>query len=135
MAKELNPPVQKAIEQIKATCAGHAVDVDPDGEGGAFVRVGTLSFGATYEPNLGWVAFRIAFNYPHGDIYPHNLPGDLERRDKKPLGEGFSKTIMQMGKFAGPATQVSRRSKQWKASLDTAALKLFKVLDWIRSRP
>lgn len=135
MQKELNPPVQKAIAQLTATFVGHALDVDPDDEGGAFVRVDGLTFGATYEPSVGWVAFRIAFNYPHGDIYPHFLPGELERRDKKALVDPFTKTTMKLGKFVGPATQLSRRSNGWKPAVDTAALKLLKVLDWMRTQP
>jgi hypothetical protein len=135
MQMDINPSVQKGIDQIKATFSGHAVDVDPDGEGGAFVRVNALVFGAVYEPGSGWVAFPIAFNYPHGDVYPHFVPGELARCDKKALGEGFTKTEMKLGKFVGPATQLSRRSNQWKPAVDTAALKLLKVLDFIGSRP
>jgi hypothetical protein len=33
---------------------------------------------------------------------------------------------------AEPATAVSRRANRWNAAVDTAAIKLTRVLDWIR---
>ena len=130
----MKPDVQQAIVEIKSEFPGHAVEAHPDGEGGAFVRVNTLSFGPAYKPDVGWVTFRIGFNYPHADVYPHYVLAELERHDGRPLGEAFNKQNMQMGPFTGSATMVSRRSKRWNPAQDTAALKLAKVLDWIRSR-
>ena len=42
---------------------------------------------------------------------------------------------MKLGPFTGAATMVSRKSNRWNPAQDTAALKLAKVLDWIRTRP
>lgn len=130
----MNPPVEQAIDEIRKAFPGCAVDIESDGAGGAFVRVHRLSFGPLYEPEIGWVAFHIPFNCPHPDIYPHWLPDELRRKDDKPLGEAFHKREMQLGTFNGPATMVSRRSTKWNPAHDTAALKLAKILDWIRSR-
>ena len=133
MTLPMNPPVQRAIDQIRATFVDYALDIDADGQGGAFVRVNGLVFGPAFSPNVGWIAFHIVFNTPHADVYPHYLPPEFKRADDKPLGEGFQKKEMKLGRFTGPATMVSRRSKRWTPAHDTAALKLLKVLDWIRA--
>lgn len=131
----MNQLVQQAVQEVEAAFPDHAVETAPDGEGGAFVRVSQLSFGDAYEPDHGWVTFRIMYTHPHADIYPHYLPSGLARRDSKPLGEAFHIQNMDLGPFKGPATMVSRRSNRWNPARDTAALKLAKILDWIRSRP
>lgn len=126
--------VLEAIDEIKAAFPGHQVEVAEDGDGGAFVRVHDLDYGDQYEPKRGPVTFHIVYTYPNADIYPHVLIGGVARTDKKPLGEGFQQKPMELGPFKGDATMVSRRSNHWDASRDTAAIKLVKVLDWIRSR-
>jgi hypothetical protein len=128
--------VAQAIREIEADYPGHAVEAYPDAEGGAYVRVHALPFGDKYEPNAGWVAFRIVYSYPVADVYPHYLLAGLRRRDGKPLGEAFSAPVMDLGgKFKGPSTMVSRKSNKWNASRDTASTKLHMVLEWIRNRP
>ncbi|HEY0512947.1 MAG TPA: hypothetical protein VGH73_13640 [Thermoanaerobaculia bacterium] len=127
--------VEQAINEIKAAFPGHTIEAVDDGQGGAFVRAGEVLFGNQYDPSCGWIAFSIGHTYPHADIYPHYLPGVLQRHDNKNLGEGFHKQQMALGPFSGAATMVSRRSNRWNSGIDTAALKLAKVLDWIRSRP
>jgi hypothetical protein len=131
----MHPPVKLAVADLETAFAGHAVEAVSDGEGGAFVRLADLSFGEQYEPSAGWVVFRITHAHPSCDIYPHYLPEALRRRDGKPLGEAFHKQEMKLGPFTGNATMISRRSNKWNPALDTAGLKLAKVLDWIRSRP
>ncbi len=129
----MKPAVQEAIDEIKAAFPGHEVEVADDDDGGAFVRVHDLDYGDLYEPSRGSVTFHIVYTYPDADIYPHVLFGGVTRTDKKPLGEGFHQKHMELGPFKGDATMVSRRSNHWDASRDTAAIKLIKVLDWIRS--
>lgn len=124
--------VAQAIEEIRAAFQGHAVESDEDSDGGAFVRVHETSFGEQMQPKIGWVTFHIVYTYPAADIYPHFVPGDLRRLDGQQLGEGFHAKEMKLGRFQGPATMVSRRSKRWDPAIDTAAIKLAKVLDWIR---
>lgn len=132
----MHPLVQSAIDELTSAFPGHRVESVEDGEGGAFVRVHALPFGDQYSPATGWVTFRLLHTYPHADVYPHHLPPDLSRRDGRPLGEGFhAQHPMQFGSFTGPSTMVSRRTKKWVAGQDTAALKLRKVLDFVRTRP
>jgi hypothetical protein len=100
MTTPMNPSVKQAVEEVKAALAPHAVNAVEDDEGGAFVQVQDLSFGDRYEPASGWMAFRIMYNYPHADIYPHYVTADLKRRDGKELGEGFSRQEMALGRWA-----------------------------------
>jgi len=130
----MHTAVAQAVVEIEAAFPDHRVEHVPDGEGGAFVRVHELPLGDAYLPCSGWVTFRITHAYPHADIYPHYLPDGLQRRDGKALGEGFHKQQMQLGPFTGAATMVSRKSYRWNPAHDTAAIKLAKLLDWIRTR-
>jgi hypothetical protein len=90
-----------------------------------------LSLGEKYAPSASWVGFAIGFQYPASDVYPHFVRSDLARVDGRPLGEAMTTGHTWN---AGPAVQVSRRSHKWDRSADTAAIKLAKVLEWIRSR-
>ena len=133
--RTVKPEINQAIEEIRSAFPDHALDVEPDDDGGAFVKVCALSIGVQYEPDSSWVAFRITFQYPFADIYPHFLAPSLRRKDNQPLGEGFH--LNHQWEYPGgrePATMVSRRSNRRDPASETAALKLAKVLDWIRSR-
>jgi len=126
----MTPEVQAAIEEIKATFPHHRVEVDDEAQGGAFVVVRDLDVGPTYEPNSTWIGFQIGFQYPYGDIYPLFIDAAVRRSNHQPLGEGFSGSTWR----ERPATMISRRTQRWNPVEDTAALKLAKVLDWLRTQ-
>ena len=133
MALEGNytPAVRRALENLERAFPGYRITVQEDGEGGANVIMEDLELGPPYEQATSWVGFRIGFQYPYADVYPHFVREDLKRLDGKPLGEGMSP-----GSFLGkPAVQISRRSNNLNAAAQTAALKLLKVLEWLRTRP
>jgi hypothetical protein len=122
--------VVTAIDELEAAYPGVAVAHREDDEGGAFVIVDLVLLGPPYVQATTWVGFHIPFNYPFADIYPHFVRGDLARLDGQALGEGTSG-----GTFEGrPAIQLSRRSPRRDAGIDTAVLKLDRVLGWLRSR-
>ncbi len=128
----MNPEVATAIEEIRAKFAGHTIIVREDSDGGAFVIVEGVDPGPLYVQRETWIGFRITFQYPSADVYPHFVRGDLSRVDGKPLGEGTSPNQ----KFEErPAVQLSRRSNRLNPATDTALRKLFKVLEWLRTRP
>ena len=78
-----------------------------------------------------WIGFHITFQYPYADVYPHFTNADLARSNGTGLGEGFGS-----GSFQGrSAMQISRRSNRLNPQTDTAALKLLKVVRWMKSRP
>lgn len=126
----LKTSVQRAIEEIVASFAGHKVDVTEDGQGGARVGVHDLHVGDQYAAPTSQVAFALTFQYPEADVYPHFVVPRMTRADGSPLGPSFSDS--SWGDAA--ATQVSRRSNNRIQDLETAVIKLLKVLAWIRSR-
>ena len=130
----MNQAVSVAIDEIRATFTGHQVDVEPDDQGGAFVEVHAVSIGERYTETHSWFGFRITFQYPHADVYPHYCVPGLSRRDGKALSPGIHLNHpWQTPTQITPATMLSRRSKRLDPNFDTAATKLLKVVDWLRS--
>ena len=124
------PGVAQAIDEIRCTFEGCGVEVEEDGSGGAFVVVTAISLGSPYVQAEIWIGFQITFQYPYADVYPHFTNADLARSNGAGLGEGFGS-----GSFQGrPAMQISRRSNRLNPQTDTAALKLLKVVRWMKSR-
>jgi hypothetical protein len=128
----MTPDIKAAVDEIAAAFPTGSVDAVEDGQGGAFVTVRDVPLqGSPYQQAATWVSFQITHTYPYADVYPHFVRHDLSRADGKPLGDGTS-----MGNFRGqPAIQISRRSNRFDPTTDTALLKLFKVLRWLKSRP
>jgi hypothetical protein len=125
----LTPEVSLAVDQLRESFPASRIDVEPDGEGGARVKVCDIDLGGKYTPQTSWCAFVIPFQYPRADVYPHFIDSSVKRADGQPFGPGI-----QMTTWANiSAIQVSRRSNHWDPSIDTAALKLAKVLEWLRS--
>jgi hypothetical protein len=123
--------VQNAVRDIRFSFSGCAVTAKEDGEGGAIVIVYGVSLqDSPYEQDQTWVGFHITHTYPYADVYPHFVRADLKRKDGKPLGEGTSVGTFQ----ENSALQLSRKSNHLNPATDTAALKLHKVLRWLRSR-
>lgn len=127
----LKPAVERATEQIRAVFSGIPVIVREDGEGGAYIIVEEVDPGPPYEQRTTWIGFRITFQYPYADTYPHFVRGDLARADKGALGEGMSQNHTFEGRGA---VQISRRSNHLDPTTETALLKLEKVLTWLASR-
>lgn len=126
----MTPEVAEAIDEIRASFPEATVSIREDGEGGAFVILDPVDPGANYLQRETWIGFRITFQYPYADVYPHFVGGDLARSDGAPLGDGMSATSFE----GRPAIQISRRSNRIDATTDTAVIKLLKVLKWLASR-
>jgi hypothetical protein len=124
------PAVRRALEELERAFPDSSLTAEEDGEGGANVVLDGIELGHPYDQPETWVGFKIGFQYPYADVYPHFVRHDLKRSDNKPLGEGMS-----AGSFLGkPAIQISRRSNNLDSSKQTATLKLVKVLEWLRTR-
>lgn len=127
---EVLPAVAQAIDEIRCTFEGCGVETDADGSGGAFVTVTGIRIGRPYAQEAVWIGFLITFQYPYADVYPHFTTAELTRLNGGGLGEGFG-----LGSFRGrPAMQISRRSNRLNPQTDTAALKLLKVVRWMKTR-
>ena len=123
------PGVAKAIEEIRGTFDPCPVEAVPDGAGGATVVVRDIRMGPPYAQARVWIGFQITFQYPYADVYPHFTNADLSRSDRGGLGGGFGTAT-----FRGqPAIQISRRSNRLNPETDTAALKLLKVIRWMKT--
>src|SRR5262249_21692732 len=116
---------------IRSSFADCNVEAEPDGGGGAYVTVNGVSLGAPYAQQKIWVGFQITFQYPYADVYPHFTCAELSRTDGRSLGEGIGAANWR----GRAATQLSRRSNRLNPATDTAALKLLKVLQWLRTHP
>src|SRR4051812_11076502 len=102
----LTEEVAGAIAEIEATFGGTSVEIEEDGEGGAYIVVDPVDPGERYEQRETWIGFQITFQYPYSDVYPHFVRGDLQRTNGQPMGDGTSP-----GNWRGrPAVQISRRS-------------------------
>lgn len=122
------PAVAKAIEEIRCTFGHSVVEAEPDGSGGAVVVVRGIPMGCPYVQAEVWIGFQITFQYPYADVYPHFTNADLARSDTGGLAGGFGTAT-----FRGqPAIQISRRSNRLNPETDTAALKLLKVIRWMK---
>lgn len=125
------PEILRALAAIKTNFPECTQVVREDGEGGAYVILEDVPLGSPYSQSTTWVGFRITFQYPYSDVYPHFVRGDLSRADGKGLGEATSASTFENR----AAIQVSRRSNKLNPAVDTALLKLLKVLQWLKSRP
>lgn len=127
----MTPEVQQAISELRETWPASEITVKPDPQGGALVIVETVALFPPYSQESTWVGFLLSFQYPYADVYPHFVRGDLSRSDGKTLGEAMTATT-----FDGrPAIQISRRSNRHEPAFQTAAIKLHKILEWLRTRP
>ena len=128
----MNDLVQGAVEQIRIAFEDHRLEVQEDGQGGAFMLIEDVDVGEIYAPQTTWIGFRITFQYPNADVYPHFVRSDLLRKDGRPLGDGIGAGHQFLGRAA---LQVSRRSNRLNPATDTALLKLMKVLKWLQTHP
>lgn len=130
--------VRKAIDEIAARYPGHQIRICEDGQGGAYVIVDELQLGDRYAPPTSWIGLHITCLHPEPDIYPFFLSGDVRYVGDGPTPNGgYPEAISPGHKMPGfdlPAIQVSRRSNGWNPRRDTAAAKLARILDWIRSQ-
>lgn len=126
----MTPEVQRAIAEIEQTFSGHPIEVEVEAQGGAYVIVHDLPLGEQYLPSTSWLGFTISYMYPHADVYPHYLDASLRRVDGLVQGAGLQFPVNWRNR---QVIQVSRRSNRWNATIDTAATKLSKVLEWLRN--
>lgn len=135
----VTPEIEAAIAEIQEQHPDSSVTFVPDGDGGAFVSIDKVPLGAQYSQSKTWIKFHITVNYPVSDVYPHFIDPavriiDSAHGENTPMGEGSSAGNFQ---FAGKplhAIQVSRKSNHLNPVVDTAALKLTKVLHWLETR-
>jgi len=127
----MTPEVANAIEEIRKAVPDCPLVAREDGEGGAYVIIDGVPLGPPYVQETTWAGFHITFQYPYSDVYPLFVRGDLSRLDGRPLGDATSQTTYEQR----PAIQLSRRSNKRNPEIDTALVKLNKVMHWLLARP
>ena len=127
----MTPEVKKAVEEIKALFSKNKVEFEVVSDGGARVIVHGIQLTDTYIPQTTWIGFIIGFQYPRADVYPHHIDHTVKRADGNQLGQGFSEKMKWQEQ---DCIQVSRKSNKLDPSVDTAATKLAKVIEWINSK-
>lgn len=125
----MTPEVAAAVDEIKAAFPNATVEVKEEGDA-VVVFLDPIDPGEPYKQRESWIGFRITFQYPYSDVYPHFVRGDLSRVDGAGLGEGMSMTTLE----GRSAVQISRRSNRLDPTTDTALIKIHKVLAWLRTR-
>jgi hypothetical protein len=127
-----NKNVEAAISDLKSDFQPKEFVVEPDGQGGAFVRFGPVTLSKTYAQTESWIGGQIPAQIPYADIYPIFFRGDLTRADGKALVAPMTTGHNYMGQSA---VQVSRRANRRDASIETAKMKFKKVLEWVNEQP
>ena len=122
--------VQAAIGEIEGTFAPSPVVVEPDGQGGARVIVEQAMLGPPYIQAVTWLGAHLPAQLPYSDIYPVFVDAQLRRCDGAPLVAPITGGHSFMNR---PAVQVSRRSNRVDLDIQSAAMKLQKVLHWMRT--
>lgn len=129
----MTPEVEQAIAELERAFPDHRVRVLEEPQGGAYVRVEDLELGDGYVPPTSWIGFLIPYDYPRSQVYPFFLRPDLARANGQPFQPPINAGQTMPG-FDEPAVMASRSSQRWNPARDTAALKLMRVLEWLRER-
>ena len=126
----MKPEVVQAVAELRRCFGDAAVVAQSKDDGGAVVTIDPIDVGPAYVPKQAWIKFMIGFQYPYTDIYPLFVQPELARADGRPHGKGIT-----LAEFEGePALQLSRRSNHLDVEIDTAVLKVAKVIKWLRER-
>lgn len=127
---QINPVVMSGVAELCETFENSLIESESDGSGGAIVVVQEVPLGSPYAQKDVWFGFHITHLYPYADVYPHFTCADLSRIDQRSLGSGFGSATFK----SEPAIQISRRSNRLNPDRDTAALKLLKVVKWMKEQ-
>jgi hypothetical protein len=109
-----------------------AVAAASTGDGGAHVTVEHVALPETLSKPNCWVGFALPYNYDDVQVYGHFVPADLCYADGRSLaGQG-----LQTGQVwqEQAAIKISRNSPRWRSGVDSATLKLLKVIEWLGGR-
>ena len=122
--------VEQAIEELRRCFTEAEVLACAKEDGGAAVTIDPIELGPIYSPQQTWLRFDIGFQYPYAHVYPLFVRPDLTRADGQPHGKAITAASFQ----GEPALQLSRSNNHLDPAVDTAALKVIKVIEWLRTK-
>lgn len=130
----LTPSVAATIRELEEAFPDSTISWREDSQGGAFVAMEDVPLDSTiFVQTATWVGFRIGFQYPAAEVYPHHIRSDLARKDGKVIaGEGLHPNNSFEGRRS---LMLSRVSKRRDVRDDTAVKKLRRVLTWLEQCP
>ncbi len=128
---ELAQSVEAAIREVETSFAPSRVVAEPDGRGGAHVIVERVPLGPPFVQSEIWVGAHLPAQLPYSDVYPVFVSGELKRVDSEPLKPPITAGHTFLGRSA---VQISRRSNGVDLSAQSAAMKMQKVLHWMRTQ-
>ena len=126
---ELSEVIVGAIAELQRDFG--SVGAEPDGLGGAFVRVDEIDVGERWLPRLIPIEFQIQFSYPYAAIYPYYTVPELQRVD----GKVWPTALQQVDWRGRQVVQISLRSTRWQPAVETAASNLAQVRHWFWTTP
>ena len=126
----MKPEIEQAIEELRRCFSSAEVMAHPTGNGGAAVTINPIDLGQAYTPQQTWMKFHISFQYPYADIYPLFIDPSLVRADGQPQGRGIAGASFE----GEPALQISRLNNHLNPDIDTATLKVTKVIQWLKEQ-
>jgi len=134
--------VGAALAELRDSFSDAEVSVIEDSDGGTFVMVEPVFIGSTFSPSSTWIGFHITFPYPEADVYPHFIGAEVKYVGDGPAPnqhpDGNLPTALSRGQmmpgFEKPAIQISRRTKSVDPETSTAAHKLRRILEFLRTR-
>ena len=132
--EEPTPSVAAAIRELEEAFPDSKVSWRTDSQGGAFVTMEDAPLNSDiFVQAVTWVGFRIGFQYPAAEVYPHHIRPDLARKDGRAIA---GKGLHPNKSFEGRASlMLSRVSKRRDVRDDTAVTKLRRVLTWVEQCP
>jgi len=103
------------------------VSCEADGQGGAYVTVGDVDLGGTWNVAVAPLSFHLAYNYPAAAPYPFYLPAGT-----RPSG-GWPNGLQRVHWRDRDVVQVSLRHNRWDPARDSAVGSVLQVRDWLRA--
>ena len=133
-SEEVTPSVATAIRELAEGFPDNEINWRADSNGGALVIMEDLSLNPEiFVQGATWVGFRIGFQYPAAEVYPHHVRSDLARKDGRAIAD---KGLHPNKSFEGRTSlMLSRVSRRRDVRGDTAVAKLRRVLNWLEQCP
>ncbi len=128
----VRPEVMEALEEIRATFPRSSVDSQVVEDGNVWVSVSDIFIGEQWVPSHTTISFTISFQYPYADCYPHFIDASVNRADGGQLPAGMQSA--QQTPRGEAAVMISRRNNHAAEVPDAAAVKLVKVVNWVRAQ-